>query len=182
MPVRWDAIPPPFQIDPESLQNFHRARPGQGFNAVVDTARGMIFFHPYHPVIGDVEFRREGSPLGPALAMPGGNGGGHAWVMNHLTRDWLRQKEYGGFSFIKMQDDHGVISIKITFRSGLNTVCFTNRPPHMLVGDREEQERIMPPRWVIALSDFLIPALSVPIPAAAGGFAPAAAAAASSSV
>ena len=35
----------------------------------------MIYFHPYAPVTGDVVSMREGEPLGPALNIPGSNGG-----------------------------------------------------------------------------------------------------------
>jgi hypothetical protein len=155
MPVNWNSIPPPFQLDADSLQNFIRANVGQKFNGVVNTQTGMIFLHPCFTNVGEVDFQRNGESLGLALPL-GANGGGHAWVMARVANDLLHQNDYAGFSAQKVSG-----GLVITVRSGLNTGTFINSP--FQNGDDDEMERIMPPQWARAINDFLDATLPVPV-------------------
>ena len=165
MSVDWNSMPPAFQLDPESRQNFIIAQVGQKFNGVVNVQTGLIFIHPCMVNVGNVVFQRNGSSIGLAQqVLGGGNGGGHWWVMKFVANVWHdAANDYAGFSIEKL---HG--EIKITVRSGLNKVCFTNPPP--FEDDEHEPGRIMPGNWSNGLIDYLTANLPNPVVARGWSF------------
>ena len=153
--VSWASVPPPFQMDADSISNYNLADVGQSFYGVLHTRFGNIILHPGLPNVGDKDFTRGGNSMHCAANIISG-GGGHGWVMLYVARDPVNQKYYAGFSLKKCSQ-----SITITTRSGLNTVAFKNPPPTIL--DDDEAERIMPPTWALALQDYITNTLHTPV-------------------